>query len=221
MDRPRGTQRRSEASHSVCAKGAHNARPATVASCLPVAGRICGASMRRGGAEDGDDAVDVLLRRQAAAHGLTHFEPLACDAADPELRDALAADAKQLPLFAGLRFVAVEPEFVAETKSCLHDDSTCTCPLSPYAETAESVGDLEALGLEVLKQELLRLGAKCGGTLAERATRLFRLKGVTVHQGLPDAVPSTVNAGQTAKPADGGKRAAVQGPLLPGGKRRA
>ena len=177
--------------------------------------------MRRGGAGAGDDAVDVLLRRQAEAHGLTHFQPLACDAADPELRDALAADAQQLPLFAGLRSVAVEPEFVAETKSCLHVDSTCSCPLSPYAEAAASVGDLEALGLEVLKQELLRLGAKSGGTVAERAARLFTLKGLTVHQGLPDAVPSTANTALKTKPADGGKRAAVQGPLMPGSKRRA
>ena len=180
--------------------------------------------MRRGAAEDGDDAVDALLRRQAAAHGLTAFEPLSCDAADPALRDALAADAQQLPLFAGLRAVAVEPEFVAETKACAHLDSTCSCPLSLYAHAAESVAELEALGLEVLKHELLRLGAKCGGTLAERAARLFRLKGVTVLDGLPQAeaaMPGNVNAGRDGQAADaGGKRAAVQGPHMPGGGKR-
>jgi hypothetical protein len=205
----------------VCGRGLHAVSSASVAKLhrnASLGGRICGASMRYAGAEDGDDAVDVLLRRQAAAHGLTHFQPLACDAADPQLRDALAADAQQLPLFAGLRTIAVEPEFVAA--SCLHADTTCCCPLSPYADAADAVSDLEALGMEVLKQELLRLGAKCGGTLAERAARLFRLKGVTVHQGTPDAGPSSISTARAAKPAEAGKRAAVQGPLLPGAKRR-
>eukprot|EP00884_Botryococcus_braunii_P007270 jgi/Botrbrau1/16544/Bobra.0256s0003.1 len=35
---------------------------------------------------------------------------------------------------------------------------------------------LEVLGLHPLKQELMRYGLKCGGTLAERAARLFLLK---------------------------------------------
>ena len=39
-----------------------------------------------------------------------------------------------------------------------------------------SAADLESLGLEVLKTELQRHGLKCGGTLADRASRLFLLK---------------------------------------------
>ncbi len=52
-------------------------------------------------------------------------------------------------------------------------------PLSALAEGAESAAALEAHGLEALKAELRRLGLKCGGTLAERAARLFALRGRT------------------------------------------
>lgn len=40
----------------------------------------------------------------------------------------------------------------------------------------ESAAELEALGLDVLKSELQRRGLKCGGSLADRAGRLFLLK---------------------------------------------
>ncbi|GAB5037790.1 splicing factor 3a subunit 3-like, partial [Nannochloropsis oceanica] len=41
-----------------------------------------------------------------------------------------------------------------------------------------SAHELEPLGLNRLKAALLHWGVKCGGTLEERATRLFSLKGV-------------------------------------------
>ena len=40
----------------------------------------------------------------------------------------------------------------------------------------KSAPELEALGLDVLKAELQRLGLKCGGQLEQRAARLFLLK---------------------------------------------
>eukprot|EP00188_Purpureofilum_apyrenoidigerum_P002808 Plantae.Rhodophyta-Purpureofilum_apyrenoidigerum.ctg287.p1 GENE.Plantae.Rhodophyta-Purpureofilum_apyrenoidigerum.ctg287~~Plantae.Rhodophyta-Purpureofilum_apyrenoidigerum.ctg287.p1 ORF type:complete len:422 (-),score=59.57 Plantae.Rhodophyta-Purpureofilum_apyrenoidigerum.ctg287:359-1567(-) len=40
-----------------------------------------------------------------------------------------------------------------------------------------SATELESLGLQVLKAELQKLGLKCGGTLTERAKRLFMIKG--------------------------------------------
>ncbi|XP_008065303.1 protein SDE2 homolog [Carlito syrichta] len=43
----------------------------------------------------------------------------------------------------------------------------------------DSVADLEVLGLERLKCELMALGLKCGGTLQERAARLFSARGLT------------------------------------------
>ncbi|XP_041044578.1 replication stress response regulator SDE2 [Carcharodon carcharias] len=42
-----------------------------------------------------------------------------------------------------------------------------------------SVEELESLGLDRLKSELMTLGLKCGGTLQERAARLFSVKGLT------------------------------------------
>ncbi|XP_026215149.1 replication stress response regulator SDE2 [Anabas testudineus] len=45
--------------------------------------------------------------------------------------------------------------------------------------SVSSVEQLESLGLEVLKQELMSRGLKCGGTLPERAARLFSVRGLT------------------------------------------
>lgn len=45
-----------------------------------------------------------------------------------------------------------------------------------------SVEQLELLGLDVLKEELRRRGLKCGGTLAERAGRLFSIRGLAADQ---------------------------------------
>lgn len=45
--------------------------------------------------------------------------------------------------------------------------------------TCASVEQLEALGLELLKVELQRRGLLCGGTLKDRAARLFSVRGKT------------------------------------------
>mmetsp|Transcript_331 Transcript_331/g.487 ORF Transcript_331/g.487 Transcript_331/m.487 type:complete len:176 (-) Transcript_331:13-540(-) len=45
-------------------------------------------------------------------------------------------------------------------------------------DAVESVKELEALGLGALKQELDSRNLKCGGTLEERAARLFSVKGL-------------------------------------------
>ncbi|KAM6939562.1 splicing regulator SDE2 [Xenentodon cancila] len=45
-----------------------------------------------------------------------------------------------------------------------------------------SVQQLEVLGLDVLKKELMSRGLKCGGTLSERAARLFSVRGLTADQ---------------------------------------
>lgn len=48
--------------------------------------------------------------------------------------------------------------------------------------SVSSVEQLERLGLDVLKEELMRHGLKCGGTLTERAARLFSVRGLTRDQ---------------------------------------
>ncbi|XP_007896478.1 replication stress response regulator SDE2 [Callorhinchus milii] len=45
--------------------------------------------------------------------------------------------------------------------------------------TLDSAGEVESLGLERLKTELMGLGLKCGGTLQERAERLFSVRGMS------------------------------------------
>ncbi|EFB29652.1 hypothetical protein PANDA_016438, partial [Ailuropoda melanoleuca] len=45
-----------------------------------------------------------------------------------------------------------------------------------------STAELEALGLDRLKCELMALGLKCGGTLQERAARLFSIRGLARDQ---------------------------------------
>ncbi|NXA74746.1 SDE2 regulator, partial [Thryothorus ludovicianus] len=48
-----------------------------------------------------------------------------------------------------------------------------------------SAAELEALGLEKLKMGLMSLGLKCGGTLKERAARLFSVRGLSKDQIKP------------------------------------
>ncbi|XP_029913358.1 splicing regulator SDE2 isoform X3 [Myripristis murdjan] len=64
-------------------------------------------------------------------------------------------------------------------------------------EEASCAQQLEALGLDVLKEELSRRGLKCGGTLAERAARLFSVRGLTAEQIEPALL---------AKPAKGKRK---------------
>ena len=69
-------------------------------------------------------------------------------------------------------------------------------PFHPYLSPSSLQA---ALGLEGLKQELQARGLKCGGTLSERAARLFLLSHTPLDQ---------VDAKHRAKPAQsaGGKK---------------
>lgn len=51
-----------------------------------------------------------------------------------------------------------------------------------HFSSVSSVEQLESLGLDVLKQELMSRGLKCGGTLSERAARLYSIKGLSPDQ---------------------------------------
>nr|XP_061814947.1 UBL fusion protein SDE2-like [Nerophis lumbriciformis] len=54
--------------------------------------------------------------------------------------------------------------------------------VSVSVSSATCVQQLERLGLEVLKEELMRRRVKCGGTLSERAARLFVVRNLQVDQ---------------------------------------
>ena len=51
-----------------------------------------------------------------------------------------------------------------------------------WLDNYTSAEELESLGLDRLKQELMTRGLKCGGTLQQRAQRLFATKGVPLDQ---------------------------------------
>ncbi|XP_074844689.1 splicing regulator SDE2 [Carettochelys insculpta] len=60
-----------------------------------------------------------------------------------------------------------------------------------------SADEIEELGLETLKLELMALGLKCGGTLQERAVRLFSVRGLSKDQ---------IDPSLFAKPSKGQKK---------------
>jgi len=109
-----------------------------------------------------------------------------------------------------------------------------------YVHAGASVAEVEALGLEVLKDELVKLGMKCGGTVQQRAERLWRVRGVT-GQALTELLEQPQNqdliAGKTKekrrnqdvsvqlvldreKEREQKRARKTQGPLLPGLERR-
>ncbi|XP_014777005.1 splicing regulator SDE2 [Octopus bimaculoides] len=75
-----------------------------------------------------------------------------------------------------------------EVASCTNntDESTqqngATLDVGEVLANADCARDLEVLGLDMLKAALQDRGMKCGGTLTERAQRLFAVKGLTPEQ---------------------------------------
>ncbi|KAG8443835.1 hypothetical protein GDO86_009138 [Hymenochirus boettgeri] len=78
-----------------------------------------------------------------------------------------------------------------------HPQQTNTNSTPIDLSTYKTAAGLEALGLERLKTELVALGLKCGGTLHERAARLFSVQGLSKSQ---------INPALFAKPAKGKKK---------------
>lgn len=64
-------------------------------------------------------------------------------------------------------------------------------------QSVDTVEELEALGLERLKAELMRRGLKCGGSLPERAARLLSIRGLS---------PEQIDPALVAKPSKGKKK---------------
>jgi hypothetical protein len=161
----------------------------------------------------GDAALlDELLRRQARAHGLASWADATPgeDTPDAATRAELAEEAERLTTFAGMRGAVAAA--VADVAGGTEDGA----PLSPMTESAADAAALEALGLEALKAELARLGLKCGGTLGERAARLWALRGRTRLHAEDAALLARAPRDAQASQPRGAKRVARQGPLLPG-----
>lgn len=61
-------------------------------------------------------------------------------------------------------------------------DTAAVLPAEIVLKDHGSAEELEAFGLDRLKEELMKNGLKCGGTLAERAQRLFLLRDKTINE---------------------------------------
>ncbi|KAG8123335.1 putative cDNA sequence BC031781 protein [Naja naja] len=106
------------------------------------------------------------------------------------------------------KIVATEKHKTAQIlKEEKHTNASCSEKAASQLQHADttrinlmefnSVAELEAIGLDKLKFELLALGLKCGGTLQERAERLFSVRGLARDQ---------IDPALFAKPSKGKKK---------------
>lgn len=58
---------------------------------------------------------------------------------------------------------------------------------------ANSAEDVQALGMDKIKAELTKLGLKCGGTLEQRAERLYSVKVCCSHDYQPEVIGSSAS----------------------------
>ncbi|XP_056613920.1 splicing regulator SDE2 [Triplophysa dalaica] len=89
----------------------------------------------------------------------------------------------------------VQPETQSTPAESSQTQEAMEVPLDLLS--VKGVEQLEALGLEQVKKALMERGMKCGGTLQERAARLFSVRGLT-----PDQIDPTL----LAKPSKGKKK---------------
>ncbi|XP_060555346.1 splicing regulator SDE2-like [Ruditapes philippinarum] len=83
---------------------------------------------------------------------------------------------------------------ISDTTSQSEPSAECEQEEKPLClEDVANVKDLEAFGLDRLKQELMSRGLKCGGTLEQRAQRLFSVKGLTKDQIDSDLFAKSAN----------------------------
>nr|DBA27318.1 TPA: hypothetical protein GDO54_011480 [Pyxicephalus adspersus] len=103
--------------------------------------------------------------------GNTEVVEEATDKGQPASDSGLAEHSEMIP----------EPEKQTNTSDPPKESSgTDTAPFDLMSFS--SAVELEALGLEKLKTELMALGLKCGGMLQERAARLFSVRGLSRDQ---------------------------------------
>ena len=117
--------------------------------------------------------VEEQLRRQAAELGLQSWHGAADDAIGEDVIESNRVQMAQIAAFAGLRGSGrpSRGDAAAEDSNAHDGGGDVALDLHPYFSPVE----LEELGMDFLKGELIRLGLKCGGTLAERAKRLFEV----------------------------------------------
>lgn len=163
--------------------------------------------------------VEEQLQRQAIQLGLSNWKNDDEDAIGEEVIEANVEELKQIRTFAGLRGgVEGAPVGPLHGFTRAHGEGEDEKNKDPPAPTStSSLGidlskfwspvELEELGLDALKAELTRLGLKCGGTLAERAMRLFQVKAVNGRlEQLDQSLFANNNSSGGGGGGDGGKK---------------
>jgi hypothetical protein len=132
-----------------------------------------------------DDATERLLKEQARAHGLDAYAPEPEGVAPKTIAYAIRQDAERdeaaLRGFAGLR----GSSFEIGAQWSAAPAPPAPAPIGLDLTAFENVAALAAEGLDALKAELTRRGAKAGGTADERAARLWRIRGLAPGAALP------------------------------------
>jgi len=122
-----------------------------------------------GSGEDSDDSMD----------GGTE-QPLKKEAAKvskPAEQLPVVTQAQTQPHAVPTRAPVTDVSVHVETEAAKEEEEKVTLPAALVDMALyDSAAALEAVGLDVLKAELTRLGMKCGGTLKDRAERLFLIK---------------------------------------------
>jgi len=135
-----------------------------------------------------DDATERLLKEQARAHGLDAYAPEPEGVAPKTIAYAIRQDAERdeaaLRGFAGLRGGA-SSSFEIGAQWSAAPAPPAPAPIGLDLSAFDSVEALAAEGLDALKAELTRRGAKAGGTADERAARLWRIRGLAPGAALP------------------------------------
>nr|XP_056708795.1 splicing regulator SDE2 [Euleptes europaea] len=143
-----------------------------------------------GGSEDSGSCSSVS---DTAEKSPEEVEPVGKDLVEDLPSSETAADEKHEVAKTLIEGEQANASGSQEAVSQLQDRETATINLLEYSSATE----LEALGLEKLKLELMALGLKCGGTLQERAARLFLVRGLAT---------SDIDPALFAKPSKGKKK---------------
>ncbi|XP_004578656.2 splicing regulator SDE2 [Ochotona princeps] len=148
----------------------------------PDSGQIASGDLR---VELGEAPVQVHVEREMAAETQESLERKETETQEPTEGQMARAgsDTETKETTEGIRAVTGTPGEDQENVAAanLEESQLANKVLGP--ETLDllafsSAAELESLGLEKLKSELMALGLKCGGTLQERASRLFAVRGL-------------------------------------------
>mmetsp|Transcript_4324 Transcript_4324/g.5749 ORF Transcript_4324/g.5749 Transcript_4324/m.5749 type:complete len:232 (-) Transcript_4324:191-886(-) len=165
------------------------------------------------------DEVNDEIRRQAEEMGLAGFDPTKEDRKQPKVK---AEHQSLRPAnFSGLRS--------KEDKNASIYDPSIGFQSAQYGRKDvdlsqfKSAQELETVGLDRLKDELQKKGLKCGGTLHQRAERLWLTKGVSDLSSLDPKLFSKKKKKKKKDIAEGGnskkRKGTEKGPLREGHRR--